>query len=99
MVDCDCGRLVYWTNLLDETAVSSQHCVGGGLAHPLGCGQSPSERAKKAVTAAYTVTPPPEAVVDVQRLQDFIVERELEPDSQTSQTPYWTAPQRALDAL
>jgi plasmid stabilization system protein ParE len=46
------------------------------------------------VTTAYTVTLLEEAVVDLQRLEDFAIEREL-----ASETPDWTTPQRALDAI
>lgn len=46
------------------------------------------------MTQAYIVTLLPEAVADLQRLEDFAIEREL-----ASHTPDWTAPQRALDAL
>jgi plasmid stabilization system protein ParE len=46
------------------------------------------------VTTTYTGTPLPKAVADLRRLQDFAIERELE-----SETPDWTAPQRALDAI
>ena len=46
------------------------------------------------MTTVYTVTLLPEAVADLQRLQDFIIERELQ-----SQTPDWTTPQRALDSI
>lgn len=42
----------------------------------------------------YTVTLLQEAVEDLRRLQDFAVEREL-----ASETPDWTSPQRALDAV
>jgi len=46
------------------------------------------------VTATYTVTLLQEAVEDLVRLEDFAIEREL-----GSETPDWTAPQRALDAI
>jgi plasmid stabilization system protein ParE len=46
------------------------------------------------VTTQYTVTLLQEAVEDLQRLEDFAIEREL-----ASETPDWVAPQRALDAL
>jgi plasmid stabilization system protein ParE len=46
------------------------------------------------VTTTYTVTLLPEAVADLRRLRDFAIEREL-----ASETPDWTAPQRALDAI
>lgn len=46
------------------------------------------------MTTQYTVTLLPEAVDDLQRLEDFAIEREL-----ASATPDWAAPQRALDAL
>ena len=42
----------------------------------------------------YTVTLLQEAVADLRRLEDFAVERVL-----ASQTPDWSAPQRALDAI
>lgn len=42
----------------------------------------------------YQVTLLPQALDDLQRLQDFAIEREL-----ASQSPDWSAPQRALDAL
>lgn len=46
------------------------------------------------MTTVYTVTLLEEAVIDLQRLEDFATEREL-----ASETPDWTTPQRALDAL
>lgn len=46
------------------------------------------------MTTQYTVTLLPEAVEDLQRLEDFAIEREL-----ASETPDWAAPQRAQDAL
>jgi plasmid stabilization system protein ParE len=46
------------------------------------------------VTPKYTVTLLQEAVEGLQRLEDFSIEREL-----ASQTPDWTTPQRALDAI
>jgi plasmid stabilization system protein ParE len=46
------------------------------------------------VTTQYTVTLLPEAVEDLQRLEDFAIEREL-----ASETPDWSTPQRALDAI
>lgn len=46
------------------------------------------------MTTAYTVTVLEEAVADLQRLEDFAIEREL-----ASETPDWTTPQRALDAI
>jgi plasmid stabilization system protein ParE len=46
------------------------------------------------VTPKYTVTLLQEAVEDLRRLVDFSIEREL-----ASQTPDWTTPQRALDAI
>jgi plasmid stabilization system protein ParE len=46
------------------------------------------------VTIHYTVTLLQEAVEDLQRLQDFAVEREL-----ASETSDWATPQRALDAI
>ena len=42
----------------------------------------------------YSVTLLEEAVADLQRLEDFAIEREL-----ASETPDWTTPQRALDAI
>ena len=46
------------------------------------------------MTTKYTVTLLQEAVADLRRLEEFAIEREL-----ASETPDWTAPQRALDAL
>ena len=46
------------------------------------------------MTIQYTVTLLQEAVEDLQRLEDFAIEREL-----ASQTPDWSTPQRALDAI
>jgi hypothetical protein len=46
------------------------------------------------VTTLYAVTLLEEAVVHLQRLEDFAIEREL-----GSETPDWTTPQRALDAI
>jgi len=46
------------------------------------------------VTAKYTVTLLQEAVEDLVRLEEFAIEREL-----GSETPDWTIPQRALDAI
>jgi len=46
------------------------------------------------VTLKYTVTLLQEAVEDLRRLEDFSIEREL-----ASETPDWTTPQRALDAV
>jgi plasmid stabilization system protein ParE len=46
------------------------------------------------VTAKYTVTLLQEAVADLLRLEDFAIEREL-----ASETPDWSTPQRALDAI
>ncbi len=46
------------------------------------------------MTAVYTVKLLDEAVVDLQRLEDFAIEREL-----ASEIPDWTTPQRALDAI
>jgi plasmid stabilization system protein ParE len=46
------------------------------------------------VTPKYTVTLLQEAVEDLRRLEDFSIERELD-----SETPDWTIPQRALDAV
>lgn len=45
------------------------------------------------MTIVYSVTLLEEAVVDLQRLEDFAIEREL-----ASETPDWTTPQRAIDA-
>ncbi len=42
----------------------------------------------------YSVTLLDEAVADLQRLEDFAIEREL-----ASAAPDWTTPQRALDAI
>lgn len=42
----------------------------------------------------YSVTLLDEAVADLQRLEDFAIEREL-----ASEAPDWTIPQRALDAI
>jgi plasmid stabilization system protein ParE len=46
------------------------------------------------VTTKFTVTVLEEAVADLRRLEDFAIEREL-----ASETPDWTSPQRALDAI
>lgn len=46
------------------------------------------------MTAKYTVTLLQEAVADLRRLEDFAIEREV-----ASETPDWSVPQRALDAL
>ena len=46
------------------------------------------------MTAKFTVTLLPQALADLQRLEDFAIEREL-----ASETPDWAAAQRALDAL
>ena len=46
------------------------------------------------MTTKYTVTLLQEAVADLRRLEDFAIEREL-----ASETPDWTTPQRALDAV
>lgn len=46
------------------------------------------------MTGQYRVTLLQEAVADLQRLEDFAIEREL-----ASETPDWTTPQRALDAI
>lgn len=46
------------------------------------------------MTTKYTVRLLHEAVADLRRLEDFAIEREL-----ASETPDWTTPQRALDAL
>jgi plasmid stabilization system protein ParE len=46
------------------------------------------------VTTVFTVTLLQEAVADLRRFEDFAIEREL-----ASETPDWTAPQRALDAI
>jgi len=46
------------------------------------------------VTNVYTVTVLDEAVADLQRLEDFAIEREL-----ASEIPDWTTPQRALVAI
>jgi plasmid stabilization system protein ParE len=46
------------------------------------------------VTVQYKVTLLQEAVEDLIRLEDFAIEREL-----SSETPDWTTPQRALDAI
>jgi plasmid stabilization system protein ParE len=42
----------------------------------------------------YSVKLLEEAVADLQRLEDFAIEREL-----ASETPDWATPQRALDAI
>lgn len=44
--------------------------------------------------SVYSVTLLGEAVADLRRLEDFAIEREL-----LSETPDWTTPQRALDAI
>ena len=46
------------------------------------------------MTTQFTVTLLPEAVQDLQRLDDFVIEREL-----SSETPDWATPQRTLDAV
>lgn len=46
------------------------------------------------MTSVFSVTLLEEAVADLQRLEDFAIEREL-----ASETPDWTTPQRALDAI
>ena len=46
------------------------------------------------MTAVYTVKLLDEAIADVQRLEDFAIEREL-----ASEIPDWTTSQRALDAI
>ena len=46
------------------------------------------------MTIVYTVKLLDEAVADLQRLEDFAIEREL-----ASEIPDWTTPQRALDAI
>jgi len=46
------------------------------------------------VTTVYAVTLLQEAADDLRRLEDFAIEREL-----ASETPDWSAPQRALDAM
>ena len=46
------------------------------------------------MTTHYTGMLLQEAVADLRRLEDFAIEREL-----ASESPDWTAPQRALDAL
>ena len=46
------------------------------------------------MTTVYRVTLLQEAVEDLRRLEDFAIEREL-----ASESPDWTAPQRALEAL
>jgi len=46
------------------------------------------------VKPVYSVTLLEEAVADLQRLEDFAIEREL-----ASESPDWTTPQRALDAI
>ena len=46
------------------------------------------------MTTVYRVTLLPEAVEDLRRLEDFAIEREL-----ASESPDWTSPQRALDAV
>jgi plasmid stabilization system protein ParE len=46
------------------------------------------------VKPVYSVTLLEEAVADLQRLEDFAIEREL-----ASETPDWTTPQRALDTI
>ena len=46
------------------------------------------------MTAVYTVKLLDEAVADLQRLEDFAIEREL-----ASEIPDWTTPERALDAI
>lgn len=46
----------------------------------------------------YSVTLLEEAVADLQRLEDFAIERELASEL-ASETPDWTTLQRALDAI
>ena len=46
------------------------------------------------MTLEYTVTLLQQAVEDLRRLEDFAIECEL-----ASETPDWTSPQRALDAI
>jgi len=46
------------------------------------------------VTTVYTAKLLDEAVADLQRLEDFAIEREL-----ASEIPDWTMPRRALDAI
>ena len=46
------------------------------------------------MTVQYKVTLLQEAVEDLIRLEDFAIEREL-----SRETPDWTTPQRALDAI
>ena len=46
------------------------------------------------MTAVYTVKLLDEAIADLQRLEDFAIEREL-----ASEIPDWTTPQGALDAI
>ena len=46
------------------------------------------------MTTLYRVTLLQEAVEDLRRLEDFAIEREL-----ASESPDWTSPQRALEAI
>ena len=46
------------------------------------------------MTTRFTVTLPQEAVADLRRQEEVAIEREL-----ASQTPDWSTPQRALDAI
>lgn len=46
------------------------------------------------MTLKYTITLLQEAAEDLRRLEGFAIEREL-----ASDTPDWTVPQRALDAI
>ena len=46
------------------------------------------------MTTVYAVKLLDEAVADLQRLEDFAIEREL-----ASEIPDWSTPQRALDAI
>lgn len=46
------------------------------------------------MTIVYTVTLLEEAVADLQRLEEFVIEREL-----ASEAPDWMTPERALDAI
>ena len=46
------------------------------------------------MTRKYAVTLLQEAVADLRRLENFAIEREL-----ASETPDWTTPQSALDAI
>jgi hypothetical protein len=53
-----------------------------------------SAQANKPVTTTHSVKLQQEALEDLQHPKDFAIERELK-----SETPDWTTPQRAIDAM